>query len=71
MRNVNRRTLDHIGAKAFYFLALAYEKQGLLTQIRPLIFDAYKTSCLNKDQIGQATLMNIIIRSYLAQNLYE
>lgn len=71
LKNVNRRTLDHLGAKAMYFISVAYEKLGLLTQIRPIIFDAYKNCCLHHDQIGQATLMNIIIRSYLAQNLYE
>jgi len=26
---------------------------------------------LRHDQIGQATIMNIILRSYLNQNLYE
>ena len=29
------------------------------------MFDAYKTACLRSDEIGQATIMNIILRSYL------
>lgn len=35
------------------------------------MFEAYKESVLHHNQIGQATIMNIIIRSYLSQNLYE
>jgi len=38
LQNINKRTLDAFAAKAFYFIAIAYEKQGLLPQIRPLIF---------------------------------
>ena len=31
LKNVNLRTLDHLGAKAMYFIALAYEKLGMLS----------------------------------------
>lgn len=30
LKNVNLRTLDHLGAKAMYFIAIAYEKMGML-----------------------------------------
>ena len=30
LKNVNLRTLDHLGAKAMYFIAVANEKMGLL-----------------------------------------
>ena len=63
--------MDGFSAKAIYFISIAYEKLGLLTQIRPLIFEAYKDCCLHQNTIGQATTMNIIIRIYLQQNLYE
>ena len=71
IKGVNMRTIDHFAAKAVYFIAVAYEKLGLLTSIRPLVFQAYKECCLHQNLIGQATTMNIIIRSYLQQNLYE
>jgi 26S proteasome regulatory subunit N3 len=71
LKNVNLRTLDHLGAKAMYFMALAYEKMGLLPQVRQTMFDSFKTACLRQDQIGQATIINVILRSYLSQNLYE
>jgi 26S proteasome regulatory subunit N3 len=35
------------------------------------MFESYKLSCLHKDLIGQATTTNIILRSYISQNLYE
>jgi len=54
-----------------YLIAIAYEKKGLLSQVRPIMFDAYKSSCLRHDTAGQATIMNIILRSYLSQNLYD
>ena len=71
LKNVNLRTIDHLGAKAMYFIAVANEKMGQLPQVRSLMFDSYKTACLRKDLIGQATITNIILRSYLSQNLYE
>ena len=71
LKNVNLRTLDHLGAKAMYFIGIAYEKMGLLPQVRSLMFECFKTACLRQDLIGQATITNIIVRSYLSQNLYE
>ena len=71
LKNVNLRTIDHLGAKAMYFIAVANEKMGQLPQVRSLMFDSYKTACLRNDLIGQATITNIILRSYLSQNLYE
>ena len=68
---MNLRTIDSFAAKAIYFISVAYEKLGILSTIRPLMFEAYKDCCLHQNQIGQATTMNIIIRTYLQQNLYE
>lgn len=71
--NSNSRLMDNIIAKAYYFMSIAYEKNGQHTSLdyRPKMFHAYKECCLHHNSIGQATLINIIIRSYLAQNLYE
>jgi 26S proteasome regulatory subunit N3 len=71
MNNVSSKTLDHMQAKAIYFTSIAYEKVGQLATIQPALFAYYKSACLSHDQIGQATAMNIIIRSYLQNNLYE
>ena len=66
LKNVNLRTLDHLGAKAMYFMAIAYEKMGLLSQVRQIMFESFKTACLRQDLIGQATITNVILRSYLS-----
>ena len=71
LQNVNLRTLDHLGAKALYLIAVANEKMGKLAEIRATMFECHKTACLRKDLIGQATITNVILRSYLSQNLYE
>ena len=52
IRGVTLRTIDHLAAKAIYFISIAYEKLNLLTQIRPLVFEAYKDCCLHQNQIG-------------------
>lgn len=52
LKNVSLRTLDHLSAKALYFVSVVYEKLGLLSEIRPMMFEAYKISCLRHDQIG-------------------
>jgi len=66
LNNVNLRTLDHLGAKAMYFIAVAYEKLDLLPSIRGQMFESFKTSCLRNDLIGQATITNVILRSFLS-----
>lgn len=71
LNNVNQRTLDHLGAKAMYLIAIANEKVGTLSEIRATMFDCHKTACLRKDLIGQATITNVILRSYLKDNMYD
>lgn len=49
LKNVNLRTLDNMAAKAMYMIAVVYEKQGKLYEIRPFMFEVYKTCCLKHD----------------------
>ena len=65
MKDVNIRTMDHLTAKSMYLIGLAYEKKGALSSCLPLMFEAYKSASLRLDYIGQATIINIIIRSYM------
>ena len=71
MQNVGLRTLDYLCAKALYMISIIYEKNGLLNKIRPMMFESHKNSSLRQDQQGQATAMNIILRSYLDEKLYD
>mmetsp|Transcript_96290 Transcript_96290/g.281262 ORF Transcript_96290/g.281262 Transcript_96290/m.281262 type:complete len:512 (-) Transcript_96290:292-1827(-) len=71
LKSFNRRTLDIFSARAFFYLSLAYEREGRLAEIRPELLAAYRTACLRRDSMGQATLLNLLLRNYLAYNLYD
>jgi len=49
LKKVNLRTIDSLSAKLMYLIALAYEKQGMLSDVRVMMFEAYKASCLRHD----------------------
>jgi len=43
------RTLDHLTAKVYYMISVVYEKNGILSKVRPMMFDAYKSASLRGD----------------------
>jgi 26S proteasome regulatory subunit N3 len=67
----NRRTLDALAAKCYYFYARVYELVGKLDQIRLLYHSRLRTAILRNDFEGIATLINALLRSYLHYNLYD
>jgi len=71
LKTFNRRTLDFFTTRAYFYMSMAYERAGELEQIRAELLAAYRTACLRHDVMGQATLMNLVLRNYLAYNLYE
>jgi len=71
LKAFNRRTLDILSSRAYFYLSLAYERSGKLSDLRPELLAAYRTACLRHDAMGQATLLNLLLRNYLAYNLYE
>jgi len=71
LKTFNRRTLDIFASRAYFYLSLTYERKGQLSDLRPELLAAYRTACLRHDAMGQATLLNLLLRNYLAYNLYE
>lgn len=71
LKTQNRRTLDVFTSRAYFYLSLAYERVGKLSDLRPELLAAYRTACLRHDAMGQATLLNLLLRNYLHYNLYE
>lgn len=71
LKTFNRRTLDTFNARAYFYLALVYERQGKLTELRSEFLAGYRTACLRHESMSQATLLNSLLRSYLSCNLYE
>jgi len=71
VKTFNRRVFDVFNARAYFYLSLAYERVGRLSELRSELLMAYRTSCLRHEQMSQATLLNLLLRNYLAYNLYE
>jgi len=71
LKTFNRRTCDVFNARAYFYLSLAYERGGRLSELRSELLAAYRTACLRHEPMGQATLLNLLLRNYLNYNLYE
>ena len=59
------RNLDSILAFTYFYFARCSELLGELKLIRPQLFEAYRRSCLKRDEIGQATIINLLLRNYI------
>ncbi|KAJ1414896.1 PCI domain-containing protein, partial [Ochromonadaceae sp. CCMP2298] len=71
IRTFNRRTLDVFTSKAYFYLSLSYERIDRLQSIRPTLLALYRTACVRHDDMGQAVLLNLLLRNYLTFNLFE
>ena len=58
-------TINTLKAKAYYYLSLITEKLDQQDDIINELQQAYRTACIEMDQISQVTLINCIIRYYL------
>jgi 26S proteasome regulatory subunit N3 len=66
-----RHTIDLLGARAYQHFSTAHEALGKLDEIRQVLLTAHRTACLRHDDMGQATLINLLLRNYLNYNLYD
>lgn len=71
VKSFNRRSLDIFSAKAYFYLSLSYEKINKLENIRSTLMSLYRTACVRHDEMGQAVLLNLLLRNYLHSNLFE
>ena len=67
----NRRSLDHIAARCYYYYMRAHEKAGDLHKIRGLLHSRLRTAALRNDSEGQAVLINCLLRSYIDHALFD
>lgn len=67
----NRRTLDALAARCYYFHTRCYELVGQLNQIKSFLHSRLRTATLRNDFEGQAVLINCLLRLYLNYNLYD
>jgi 26S proteasome regulatory subunit N3 len=74
IRSWNRRTLDQIGAKAYFYYALFHEnldpkppsKQSPVIEIRPKLLAALRSAVIRKDNDTQAAVTVLLLRNYIS-----
>mmetsp|Transcript_49983 Transcript_49983/g.159960 ORF Transcript_49983/g.159960 Transcript_49983/m.159960 type:complete len:486 (+) Transcript_49983:407-1864(+) len=71
MADYNRRTLDVIAARIFFYYSWSHECTDSLEQIRGTLLALHRTATLRHNAIGQETLLNLLLRNYLHYNLYD
>lgn len=67
----NRRTLDEISSRTFFYYSRSIELTGKLSSIRSHLLASYRTAVLRHDAASQAMLLNLLLRNYIAYNLYD
>ena len=74
LRTLNRRTLDSLAARVYFYYSLFFEQSSPLpqspgaavTSIRQPLLTALRTAVLRKDVDTQATVMTLLLRNYLS-----
>ena len=74
LRSLNRRTMDSLSARAYFYYSLFFEETAPLPpspsaaviSIRKPLLDALRTATLRKDQDVQATVTTLLLRNYLS-----
>ncbi|KAJ5780948.1 hypothetical protein N7457_006108 [Penicillium paradoxum] len=74
LRALNRRTLDSLAARVYFYYSLFFEQTAPLppspaaavTTIRQPLLAALRTAVLRKDVDTQATVMTLLLRNYLS-----
>ncbi|MCO5583291.1 hypothetical protein L7F22_037201 [Adiantum nelumboides] len=74
----NKRTLDQVCARTIFYLARCVEllkgqgKSGGLAEERDFLLSLHRTAALRHDNETNATVQNILLRSYIVEsNLYD
>ncbi|KAI9685347.1 MAG: 26S proteasome non-ATPase regulatory subunit [Bogoriella megaspora] len=74
IREYNRRTLDSLAAKAYFYYALFVEqldpeppsRQSPVISIRGQLLAALRSAVLRKDQDTQASVLTLLLRNYIS-----
>ncbi|KAI8324076.1 hypothetical protein GQ54DRAFT_240241, partial [Martensiomyces pterosporus] len=66
-----RRTVDPIAARVFFYYSRFYEINNALSAIRPALLDALQTATLLNMKESKAMLLTLLLRNYLHYKLYD
>mmetsp|Transcript_23529 Transcript_23529/g.34183 ORF Transcript_23529/g.34183 Transcript_23529/m.34183 type:complete len:535 (-) Transcript_23529:208-1812(-) len=67
----NRRSMDPLTAKLYFYFAMCFERSGQLIDIKPLLLSLHRTCCLRHDEQGQAVLLNLVLRGLLQRQMVD
>ncbi|XP_074329351.1 putative 26S proteasome non-ATPase regulatory subunit 3 [Apium graveolens] len=71
VKNLNRRTVEALASRLYFYYSLSYELTGDLAEIRGNLLALHRIATLRHDELGQETLLNLLLRNYLHYNLYD
>ncbi|PQQ17684.1 putative 26S proteasome non-ATPase regulatory subunit 3 isoform X2 [Prunus yedoensis var. nudiflora] len=71
LKNFNRRTVDVLASRLYFYYSYSYELTGNLAEIRGNLLALHRIATLRHDELGQETLLNLLLRNYLHYNLYD
>ncbi|KAJ3692821.1 hypothetical protein LUZ60_011916 [Juncus effusus] len=71
LKNINKRTVDVLASRLYFYYSLSYELTNSLAEIRGNLLGLHRMATLRRDELGQETLLNLLLRNYLHYNLYD
>ncbi|KAK1262723.1 putative 26S proteasome non-ATPase regulatory subunit 3 [Acorus gramineus] len=71
LKNLNRRTIDVLASRLYFYYSYSYELTNCLAEIRRNLLALHRMATLRRDELGQETLLNLLLRNYLHYNLYD
>ncbi|KAM0942449.1 putative proteasome component (PCI) domain, 26S proteasome regulatory subunit [Dioscorea sansibarensis] len=71
LKNINRRTVDVLASRLYFYYSYSYELTDSLAEIRGKLLELHRMATLRRDELGQETLLNLLLRNYLHYNLYD
>ncbi|GJW12040.1 probable 26S proteasome non-ATPase regulatory subunit 3 [Tanacetum coccineum] len=71
LKNLNKRTVDVLASRLYFYYSLSYELTDSLSEIRGNLLALHRVATLRHDELGQETLLNLLLRNYLHYNLYD
>lgn len=68
LKSYNRRSLDYLASKVWFYYSRAKELSNDFESIRPELLGALRTATLRHDDETQASLITLLLRNYLSSN---
>ncbi|CAH1419635.1 unnamed protein product [Lactuca virosa] len=69
LKNMNRRTVDVLASRLYFYYSLCHELSNSLSEIRGNLLVLHRVARLHHDELGQERLLNLILHNYLHYNL--